>query len=153
MTGRAGFAGLVTVLMAVSASALGAQRSAQDAQRTAPGAPQPAPATAVAVFSGGCFWGVQAVFEHVKGVIRAESGYTGGKADDADYATVSTGRTGHAESVRVVYDPARISYDQLLQVFFTVAHDPTQLYRQGPVVGTQYRSAVFYRSPSQREAA
>jgi peptide-methionine (S)-S-oxide reductase len=153
MTGRAGFAGLVTVLMAVSASALGAQRSAQDAQRTAPGAPQPAPATAVAVFSGGCFWGVQAVFEHVKGVIRAESGYTGGKADDADYATVSTGRTGHAESVRVVYDPSQVSYQQLLDVFFGVAHDPTQLNRQGPDHGTQYRSAIWFTTPAQRAVA
>jgi peptide-methionine (S)-S-oxide reductase len=152
-TGRAGFAGLVTVLMAVGASALSAQRSAQDAQRTAPGAPQPAPATEVAVFSGGCFWGVQAVFEHVKGVIRAESGYTGGKADDANYEMVSTGRTGHAESVRVEYDPSQVSYQQLLDVLFSVAHDPTQLDRQGPDHGTQYRSAIWYTSPVQRAVA
>ena len=152
-TGRAGFAGLVTVLMAVGASALSAQRTAQDAQRSAPGAPQPAPATAIAVFSGGCFWGVQAVFEHVKGVIRAESGYTGGKAEDAHYETVSTGRTGHAESVRVVYDPSQVSYQQLLDVFFGVAHDPTQLNRQGPDHGTQYRSAIWFTTPAQRAVA
>jgi peptide-methionine (S)-S-oxide reductase len=111
------------------------------------------PATETAVFSGGCFWGVQAVFEHVKGVIRAESGYTGGKAGDADYETVSTGRTGHAESVRVEYDPSQVTYQQLLDVFFQVAHDPTQLNRQGPDHGTQYRSAIWYTTPAQRSAA
>jgi peptide-methionine (S)-S-oxide reductase len=117
------------------------------------GAPRPAPATAVAVFSGGCFWGVQAVFEHVKGVVSAESGYTGGEAGTADYGTVSGGNTGHAESVRVVYDPAQVSYDQLLDVFFAVAHDPTQLNRQGPDHGTQYRSAIWYTTPAQQQAA
>jgi peptide-methionine (S)-S-oxide reductase len=106
-----------------------------------------------AVFAGGCFWGVEAVFEHLAGVSTAVSGYAGGTLDSPSYEQVSTGRTGHAESVMVVYDPAQISYDQLLQVFFTVAHDPTQLDRQGPDVGTQYRSAVFYRTGAQRRAA
>jgi peptide-methionine (S)-S-oxide reductase len=107
----------------------------------------------VAVFSGGCFWGVQAVFEHVNGVVSAESGYTGGANGTADYETVSGGDTGHAESVRVVYDPARVSYAQLLDVFFTVVHDPTQLNRQGPDHGTQYRSAIWYTTPAQQQAA
>ena len=106
-----------------------------------------------AVFAGGCFWGIEAVFEHLVGVSEAVSGYAGGKVASPSYEQVSTGTTGHAESVRVVYDPARISYDQLLQVFFTVAHDPTQLDRQGPDVGPQYRSAVFYRNVAQRDAA
>ena len=92
-----------------------------------------------AVFAGGCFWGVEAVFDHVKGVSKAESGYAGGSADTAEYYTVASGRTGHAESVRVTYDPSQITYGQLLKVFFAVAHDPTELNRQGPDVGTQYR--------------
>ena len=121
-------------------------------------APEPAPvgvtaASDTAVFAGGCFWGVEAVFEHLKGVTSATSGYAGGAAKSPSYEQVSSGTTGHAESVLVVYDPSQISYDQLLQVFFTVAHDPTQLNRQGPDVGTQYRSAVFYRNPAQRQAA
>jgi peptide-methionine (S)-S-oxide reductase len=120
-------------------------------------APEPAPvglaaSTDTAVFAGGCFWGVEAVFEHLKGVSSATSGYAGGSAPSPSYEQVSSGTTGHAEAVLVVYDPAQISYDQLLQVFFTVAHDPTQLNRQGPDVGTQYRSAVFYRNDAQRQA-
>lgn len=119
---------------------------------------EPAPVGVVAgvdtaVFAGGCFWGVEAVFDHLAGVTTAVSGYAGGTLASPSYEQVSTGRTGHAESVMVVYDPAQISYDQLLQVFFTVAHDPTQLDRQGPDVGTQYRSAVFYRSEAQHQAA
>ena len=94
-----------------------------------------------AVLSGGCFWGVQAVFQHVKGVISATSGYAGGAAKTAEYEIVSTGETGHAESVQIVYDPSQITYGELLRVFFSVAHDPTQLNRQGPDVGDQYRSA------------
>ncbi len=104
-----------------------------------------------AVFAGGCFWGVEAVFRHVKGVAAVESGYTGGQAADVNYATVSSGTTGHAESVRIRFDPAQVSYRQLLQVFFKVAHDPTQLNRQGPDVGSQYRSAVYYSDETQRQ--
>jgi peptide-methionine (S)-S-oxide reductase len=120
-------------------------------------APEPAPvgvtaSSDTAVFAGGCFWGVEAVFEHLKGVSSATSGYAGGSAPSPSYEEVSSGTTGHAEAVLVVYDPAQISYDQLLQIFFTVAHDPTQLNRQGPDVGTQYRSAVFYRNDAQRQA-
>jgi peptide-methionine (S)-S-oxide reductase len=106
-----------------------------------------------AVFSGGCFWGVQAVFQHVKGVRSAVSGYAGGDARDAEYEIVSSGTTGHAESVKVVFDPAQISYGRLLMVFFSVAHDPTQLNRQGPDRGTQYRSAVFTTSADQERVA
>jgi peptide-methionine (S)-S-oxide reductase len=106
--------------------------------------------TETAVFAGGCFWGVEAVFEHVKGVTEVVSGYSGGSADTAEYDRVSSGRTGHAESVRISYDPSRISYGQLLKVFFSVAHDPTQLNRQGPDTGTQYRSAVFFANDEQK---
>jgi len=106
-----------------------------------------------AVLSGGCFWGVQAVFQHVKGVISATSGYAGGSAKTADYETVSTGETGHAESVEIVYDPSQITYGELLRVFFSVAHDPTELNRQGPDVGTQYRSSIFYNSDEQKRIA
>jgi len=111
------------------------------------------PRTETAVFAGGCFWGVEAVFEHVKGVKRAVSGYAGGDAATATYEATSSGRTGHAEAVQVEYDPAVVSYGQLLSVFFTVAHDGTQLNRQGPDTGTQYRSAIFHASPAQRAAA
>jgi peptide-methionine (S)-S-oxide reductase len=122
---------------------------------TLPAEPAPvgvAAASDTAVFAGGCFWGVEAVFEHIEGVGDAVSGYAGGTDPSPSYREVSEGRTGHAEAVLVAYDPSRVSYDQLLQVFFTVAHDPTQLNRQGPDVGTQYRSAVFYRSEAQRSA-
>ena len=108
---------------------------------------------ATAVFAGGCFWGVEAVFEHVDGVTDVVSGYAGGDSKSAQYASVGTGRTGHAESVRVTYDPAKVTYEQLLHVFFSVAHDPTELNRQGPDVGPQYRSAIFYSSDAQRQAA
>jgi peptide-methionine (S)-S-oxide reductase len=104
------------------------------------------------VFAGGCFWGVQAVFQHVKGVVSATSGYAGGvDKSKVTYEDVSSGSTGHAEVVRVVYDPAKVSLGQLLKVFFSVAHDPTELNRQGPDVGTQYRSAIFYTSDAQRQ--
>jgi peptide-methionine (S)-S-oxide reductase len=106
-----------------------------------------------AVVAGGCFWGIQAVFEHVKGVISATSGYAGGGAKTAQYEMVSTGETGHAESVKIVYDASQITYGQLLRVFFSVAHDPTQLNRQGPDVGNQYRSAVFYANDEQKHIA
>jgi len=106
-----------------------------------------------AVLAGGCFWGVESVFEHVKGVQKVVSGYAGGTAKDADYDVVSTGRTGHAESVQVTFNPREISYGEILRVFFSVAHDPTQLNRQGPDTGTQYRSAVFYADKAQQDVA
>jgi len=106
-----------------------------------------------AVIAGGCFWGMQAVFEHVKGVISVSAGYSGGAADTAHYEMVSAGNTGHAESIRIKYDPSRISYGQLLKVYFGVAHDPTELNRQGPDTGTQYRSAVFYSNAEQKSIA
>ena len=111
------------------------------------------PGQQTAVFAGGCFWGIQAVFEHVKGVKSAISGYAGGTVNSPSYEEVSSGNTGHAESVRVTYDPSKVTYGQLLRVFFSVAHDPTQLNRQGPDVGTQYRSAIFYSSDSQKRIA
>jgi len=103
------------------------------------------------VFSGGCFWGVQAVYQHVKGVISATSGYAGGNANSADYETVSSGRTNHAESVKIVFDPAQVTYGQLLHVFFSVAHDPTELNRQGPDDGPQYRSMISYTTDEQQK--
>jgi peptide-methionine (S)-S-oxide reductase len=106
-----------------------------------------------AVFAGGCFWGIQAVFQHVKGVLNATSGYSGGAANTAEYELVSTGDTGHAESVKITFDPSQITYGQLLRVFFSVAHDPTQLNRQGPDSGTQYRSVIFYNSGEQKRIA
>ena len=107
----------------------------------------------VAVLAGGCFWGVQGVFQHVAGVAQALSGYAGGTQATAEYETVSSGATGHAESVKIIYDPSQISYGQLLKVFFAVAHDPTQLNRQGPDEGRQYRSQIFYGSDDQRRLA
>jgi peptide-methionine (S)-S-oxide reductase len=106
-----------------------------------------------AVFAGGCFWGTQAVFERVKGVIKTTAGYAGGSAATAKYDQVTTETTGHAESVEVVFDPSKITYGQLLRIFFSVAHDPTQLNRQGPDVGTSYRSAIFYVNDDQRRVA
>jgi peptide-methionine (S)-S-oxide reductase len=119
----------------------------QDAPRAA------SPGQQTAVVSGGCFWGIQAVFQHVRGVISATSGYSGGSAKTAEYEIVSTGETGHAESVRIVYDPSQITYGGLLRVFFSVAHDPTQLNRQGPDEGPQYRSSIFYSSDEQKRIA
>lgn len=117
----------------------------------APSAISKAPQTAV--ISGGCFWGIQAVFQHVKGVISATSGYSGGEAKTAEYELVSNGDTGHAESVRITYDPSQITYGQLLRVFFSVAHDPTELNHQGPDSGTQYRSSIFYSNDEQKRIA
>ncbi len=111
------------------------------------------PGQQTAVIAGGCFWGIQAVFQHVKGVVNATSGYSGGEAKTAEYEVVSTGETGHAESVKVTYDPSQITYGELLRVFFSVAHDPTQLNRQGPDDGTQYRSVIFYGSDEQKKIA
>jgi len=109
------------------------------------------PGKQTAVFAGGCFWGTQSVFERVKGVIDTTAGYAGGSASTATYDQVTQENTGHAESVRVVYDPAKITYGQLLRIFFSVAHDPTQLNRQGPDVGSSYRSAIFYSNEEQRK--
>ena len=107
----------------------------------------------IAIFAGGCFWGVDAVFKHVKGVINVKSGYAGGDVKTAQYETVSEGDTGHAESVKVTFDPTKVTYVQLLTVFFSVAHDPTQLNRQGPDSGSQYRSAIFYTNEEQKNLA
>jgi peptide-methionine (S)-S-oxide reductase len=106
-----------------------------------------------AVLAGGCFWGVQAVYQHTKGVVNAVSGYAGGSPDDANYQSVSFGRTGHAEAVSVTFDPRVVSYGKILQIFFSVAHDPTQLNRQGPDYGTQYRSEIFPQTDAQRRVA
>ncbi len=140
-----GLAALAVVPAVVGLSVTGLRASPADRTGEGPGK--------VAVFAGGCFWGVEAVFEHLKGVKSATSGYAGGSVTSPSYEQVSSGETGHAESVRVVYDPAVISYEQLLEVFFTVAHDPTQLNRQGPDEGTQYRSVLFYADDAQRHSA
>jgi len=112
----------------------------------------PAEDLQTAVIAGGCFWGIQAVYQHTKGVTKAISGYAGGEQKDASYELVSSSRTGHAEAVQITYDPRVISYGKILQIFFSVAHDPTQLNRQGPDEGTQYRSIVFYATPEQHRA-
>jgi peptide-methionine (S)-S-oxide reductase len=125
---------------AVPAAAVDAARASGAGQQTA-------------VLAGGCFWGIQAVFQHVKGVISATSGYSGGSAKTAEYEVVSTGDTGHAESVEIVYDPSQITYGQLLRIFFAVAHDPTQKDHQGPDEGSQYRSAIFYANDEQKHIA
>ncbi|MFL6550802.1 MAG: peptide-methionine (S)-S-oxide reductase MsrA [Povalibacter sp.] len=115
--------------------------------------PATALTTETAVLAGGCFWGVEAVFEHVKGVRSVVAGYAGGEANTASYERVGSGRTGHAEAVQIVFEPGVISYSEVLRIFFSVAHDPTQLNRQGPDVGSQYRSAIFYADKSQQETA
>lgn len=112
-----------------------------------------APGRETAVLAGGCFWGMQSVYRHVRGVIDVSAGYSGGTAETATYRQVSTGRTGHAEAVEIVFDPAQVSFGTLLRIYFSVAHDPTQLNRQGPDRGPQYRSAVFYASDAQRRVA
>jgi peptide-methionine (S)-S-oxide reductase len=134
---------------------IGVAALAQAAEFPAPAIDMPGAASrqAVAVFAGGCFWGVEAVFERVKGVNDVVSGYAGGNESTAHYEMVGTGRTGHAESVQVTYDPSQVTYGKLLQVFFSVVHDPTQLNRQGPDEGTQYRSAIFYTSAEQKRVA
>ena len=155
-THRSSWIAAIAACAAVFAASLGAVRHGTpvpSANFDAPGIPAaPAPGDEVAVFSGGCFWGIQAVFEHVRGVTSATSGYTGGAASTATYDEVSTSSTGHAESVRVTFDPKRVAYTDLLKVFFAV-HDPTELDRQGPDEGTQYRSAIWYTSDAQRLAA
>jgi len=145
---------LFGLLLAITACNANANPAARALPAPAVDAPRAsAPGRQSAVLAGGCFWGVQAVFQHVKGVISATSGYSGGSAKTADYEIVSTGETGHAESVQIVYDPAQITYGELLRVFFSVAHDPTQLNRQGPDEGMQYRSAIFYANDDQKRIA
>src|ERR1700733_11852071 len=142
---------LVTVL-AVAISC----RAGSGTAVPAPTVDQPkaaSPAKQTAVIAGGCFWGIQAVFQHVKGVISATSGYSGGSVNHPDYQMVSSGRTGHAESVKIIYDPSKVTYGELLRVFFSVAHDPTELNRQGPDEGTQYRSIIFYGDDEQKKIA
>ena len=129
-----------------------AETGASAAARTTP-PPVAAAGLQTAVFAGGCFWGVDAVFKHVKGVAEVESGYAGGNASTAKYDKVSEGDTGHAEAVRVRFNPAQVSYQQLLKVFFSVAHNPTELNRQGPDVGSQYRSAIFFTDAEQQKTA
>jgi peptide-methionine (S)-S-oxide reductase len=146
---------------ALAATLLGITLACSAATATSVAIPDPAldaPLTATkgeqtVVLAGGCFWGIEAVFEHVNGVTDVTSGYSGGAAETATYEMVSSGETGHAESVRITYDPSRISYGQLLKVFFAVAHDPTELNRQGPDTGTQYRSAIFYSDDEQKRIA
>jgi peptide-methionine (S)-S-oxide reductase len=139
----------VLTLLSVAAFAAVAVVSVNAAESSS----QNAATQQTAVFAGGCFWGVDAVFKHVKGVDRVLSGYAGGQASTAQYETVSTGTTGHAESVEVTYDPSQVSYNDLLKVFFYAAHDPTELNQQGPDEGTQYRSAIFYTNVDQKQAA
>jgi peptide-methionine (S)-S-oxide reductase len=148
----------VAVLLAVLSSSAAACHlaSAADTALPAPATDetvQPGAKLRTAVVAGGCFWGIQDVFQHVKGVVRATSGYSGGTAGTAHYEIVSSGTTGHAESVEVTYDPTQITYGQLLRVFFAVGHDPTQLDRQGPDSGIQYRSVIFYRDAEQQRVA
>jgi peptide-methionine (S)-S-oxide reductase len=141
--------------VAITAFALAPSRAAEDAV-IIPAAAADLPAsddTQTVVVAGGCFWGVQGVFQHTAGVVNAVSGYAGGSKSTADYNVVSTGTTGHAESVQIKYDPKKISYGKILQIFFSVAHDPTQLNRQGPDSGTQYRSAIFTTSDEQKKMA
>ena len=156
---------MLGALLVVGIFALGARRMAMHAVKGAEAnrkEPIPAPhvdephtqaKTETAVFAGGCFWGVQTVFERVRGVTATTAGYSGGSVATATYDQVTTETTGHAESVKVVFDPQRISYGTLLRIFFSVVHDPTQLNRQGPDVGTSYRSAIFYTSPEQKRVA
>jgi peptide-methionine (S)-S-oxide reductase len=154
------FVGGKAVLAALAAAiAVGAYMASSTAAEKAVALPSPAidlPAgngPRTAVFAGGCFWGVQAVFQHTKGVLQAVSGYAGGWSETANYEAVTRGTTGHAEAVQVTYDPAQVSYGKLLQVYFSVAHDPTELDRQGPDVGPQYRSAIFHADPREKEVA
>jgi peptide-methionine (S)-S-oxide reductase len=140
-------------VLACTTSAAAAADAGATLPTPAPDAPALTTGPQTAVFAGGCFWGVDAVFKHVKGVTKVVSGYAGGAAETAHYDEVGSGSTGHAESVEVTYDPAVVSYGTLLKVFFTVAHDPTELNRQGPDIGTQYRSTVFFANDAQRAAA
>jgi len=152
------FPQIAGVILVIGIAAMFHKGSAAESAVVIPNPAVDAPLTSAAgkqtaVFAGGCFWGVQAVFQHVKGVKSATSGYSGGSANTAEYETVSSGETGHAESVKVEFDPSQISYGQLLKIFFSVAHDPTQLNRQGPDTGTQYRSVIFYSGDEQKRIA
>jgi peptide-methionine (S)-S-oxide reductase len=140
-----------TLMFAVACSSSSAAVKIPDPAQDTPLAKTSGSATVVV--AGGCFWGIQAVFEHVKGVTSATAGYAGGSAATAHYEIVSSGATGHAESVRITYDPSKVSFGQLLKVFFSVAHNPTELNRQGPDTGTQYRSAIFYSNDEQKRIA
>src|SRR3984957_18643709 len=146
-----------TALLALAGVGLTIFPSADEVARVVPppalDEPTGQAASEVAVVAGGCFWGVQGVFQHVEGVTNAVSGYAGGDKATAQYETVSTGTTGHAESVQITYDPRKISYGRLLQIYFSVAHDPTELNRQGPDTGTQYRSEIFFTTPLQGKVA
>ena len=147
---------LTTTVMALALLGAGGLASGRESAVALPRpaldeTPAPTPGEATAVFAGGCFWGVEAVFRHVKGVRSAVSGYAGGTKSSPSYEEVSTGSTGHAETVSVRYDPREISYGELLRIFMSVAHNPTELNRQGPDHGTQYRSVVFYQSPEQKK--
>jgi len=147
---------LTAMCAAVALTGLQSACAAEPATEIAPPAldnPKAAGPLQTAVLAGGCFWGMQGVFEHVKGVRKVVSGYSGGKAGTAHYETVSTGTTGHAESVQITFDPGEITYGELLRVYFSVAHDPTELNRQGPDSGTQYRSSIFYGNASQEKIA
>jgi peptide-methionine (S)-S-oxide reductase len=152
---RLSFCAAAIGALAITAFNVLPSRAAEDAVVIPPPAmdAQPSSGVQTTVLSGGCFWGVQGVFQHTAGVISAVSGYAGGNKATADYNTVSTGTTGHAESVQIKYDPRKISYGKILQIFFSVAHDPTQLNRQGPDSGTQYRSAIFTTSDEQKKVA
>lgn len=146
---------LLTLLAALLGGSAGLASAEEGIALPAPALDEPAATakTETAILAGGCFWGVQGVFQHVEGVTNAVSGYAGGEADTAQYERVTSGATGHAESVRITYDPAKISYGRLLQIYFSVAHDPTQLNRQGPDRGTQYRSAIFPVNDDQAKVA
>jgi peptide-methionine (S)-S-oxide reductase len=144
---------MLTVLAGAVACRAGSGASAAVPAPVVDEAKASASAKQTAVVAGGCFWGIQAVFQHVKGVVSATSGYAGGSVKNPDYETVSGGRTGHAESVQIVYDPSKVSYGELLRVFFSVALDPTEVNRQGPDQGTQYRSVIFYGNDDQKRIA
>ena len=152
---RTALASLLAATTALTLAFAAPSQAAEDAVVIPAPAMDAAPATGIqtAVIAGGCFWGVQGVFQHTAGVLNAVSGYAGGTKATADYQTVSSGRTGHAESVEIKYDPKKISYGKILQIYFSVAHDPTQLNRQGPDSGTQYRSAIFTTSDEQKKVA
>jgi peptide-methionine (S)-S-oxide reductase len=152
---RPAFLSLLAATAALTLGIAASSMAAEDAVVIPPPTVDVAPAGGIqtAVIAGGCFWGVQGVFQHTAGVLNAVSGYAGGTKATADYQTVSTGRTGHAESVEIKFDPKKISYGKILQIYFSVAHDPTQLNRQGPDTGPQYRSAIFTTSDEQKKVA